>query len=252
MYRTVDSAFWSDPLVVALCPEAKLLALYLITNPHTHLGGIYYLPMSAIEEETGIASRRLNTLCDTLSSSGFARFDKKTKVVWVRNMFRYQGKGEKNDRSVARQLLTLHKSSLINDFLESYPEVKTHLPIGYRIGYPKLDRLGPPVPVPVSVPVSVSSLSSPEEEVTKPTGSAGKAKRFVPPTLEEVAAHCLERRNGIDPEQFIAAYQQSGWKLKSGRSMVDWKAAIVTWEKYRKERAASDNDTDEYRGPTYG
>ena len=57
------------------------------------------------------------------------------------------------------------------------------------------------------------------------------AKRFTPPTLEEVAAYCKERGNGIDPEYFIAYNENREWKLSSGRKMKDWKLAIVTWEK---------------------
>ena len=57
-----------------------------------------------------------------------------------------------------------------------------------------------------------------------------KTKRFTPPTLEEVKAYCLERRNGIDPQRFISSYQSKGWMV--GKSpMKDWKAAVRTWER---------------------
>jgi len=66
-----------------------------------------------------------------------------------------------------------------------------------------------------------------------------KAKRaasaFVPPTVEEVLAHCLERKNGIDPEAFIAYYETRGWRLKGGGKMQSWKSAIITWEKTRDQ-----------------
>ena len=61
--------------------------------------------------------------------------------------------------------------------------------------------------------------------------STGKGRaRFVPPTVEEVAAYCRERKNGIDAEQFVAVYQASGWKLANGNALRDWKAAVRTWE----------------------
>ena len=60
--------------------------------------------------------------------------------------------------------------------------------------------------------------------------SKTKTKRFTPPTLEEVKAYCLERRNGIDPQRFISSYQSKGWMV--GKSpMKDWKAAVRTWER---------------------
>ncbi len=59
-------------------------------------------------------------------------------------------------------------------------------------------------------------------------------KVFVKPSLEEVKAYCEERKNGIDPEIFIAFYESKGWKV--GKSpMKNWKAAMITWENRRKE-----------------
>ena len=57
-----------------------------------------------------------------------------------------------------------------------------------------------------------------------------KAKRFVPPTVDEVAAYCRERHNGIDPVHFVDYYAQQRWKLSNGNPMADWKAAVRTWE----------------------
>ena len=55
-------------------------------------------------------------------------------------------------------------------------------------------------------------------------------KRFVPPTVDEVAAYCMERKNGIDAQHFVDYYAQQKWKLSNGNSMADWKAAVRTWE----------------------
>ena len=58
-------------------------------------------------------------------------------------------------------------------------------------------------------------------------------KRFVPPTVEEVAAYCLERQNGIDPEAFVDFYTAKGWLV--GKSpMKDWRSAVRTWEHDRR------------------
>ena len=57
-----------------------------------------------------------------------------------------------------------------------------------------------------------------------------KAKRFTPPTLEEVSTYCQERNNNIDPQHFIDYYTSNGWQVGKTK-MKDWKAAIRTWEK---------------------
>ena len=63
----------------------------------------------------------------------------------------------------------------------------------------------------------------------KPTAS-----RFVRPSLEEVRAYCTERKNNVDPEQFIAFYESNGWKVGKN-PMKSWKSAIITWEKRERE-----------------
>lgn len=72
-------------------------------------------------------------------------------------------------------------------------------------------------------------------------GGAGEkpAKTSRRPTVEEVAAYCRERGNGVDPQQFIDHYAARGWKYKGGLAMKDWKAAVRTWE--RNEFNTGDN-----------
>ena len=67
----------------------------------------------------------------------------------------------------------------------------------------------------------------------------GTRKRFSPPTVDEVREYCQSRSNGIDPEAFVAFYASKGWKV--GRSpMKDWKQAVITWEKRRKQEGEED------------
>lgn len=62
------------------------------------------------------------------------------------------------------------------------------------------------------------------------TGESPKRKRFVPPTLEEVKAYCIERKNNVDAQRFIDYYTSNGW-LVGKNKMKDWKAAVRTWER---------------------
>ena len=63
-----------------------------------------------------------------------------------------------------------------------------------------------------------------------------RAKRFTPPTLEEVSAYIAERRSPVDPQGFIDFYESKGWLV--GRTpMKDWKAACrnaESWERWKK------------------
>lgn len=68
------------------------------------------------------------------------------------------------------------------------------------------------------------------KEIEKDNNIGAKSKRFTPPTLEEVAAYCLERQNNVDAQKFVDYYTANGWQV--GRSkMKDWKAAVRNWER---------------------
>jgi hypothetical protein len=57
----------------------------------------------------------------------------------------------------------------------------------------------------------------------------------IPPTLDQVRDYCLERKNGIDPEAFIAYYDSRGWMLGKNK-IKNWKSCIITWEKRQKPK----------------
>jgi hypothetical protein len=57
-----------------------------------------------------------------------------------------------------------------------------------------------------------------------------KERRFVKPTIEEVRAYCLERKNKVDAEQWFSHYEANGW-LVGKNPMKNWKAAVVSWER---------------------
>ncbi len=132
MYRTIDASFWTDPKVRKLSPNGRYLLLYFITNPHTHVSGIYYIPDLIAQHETGLSSAQLKAASDTLSILGFCRFDRTNELVWVVKMFRFQGNGQKNTLSAAHHLSKdVHNSFLISEFLQVYPEVAEHVKIPY-------------------------------------------------------------------------------------------------------------------------
>ena len=161
MYRTICCEFWTDPDVARLTKDEILLVLYLITNPHSHMAGIYYLSMATMAEETKINIRGIEGGLKGLQRENVASYSEEFKQVWVINMLEYQGRGQNVEKGVAAHLMTLHKSPLIPHYLNRYPTVRQYLPSSF-IGTPfegvsKGDACFPsPVPDPSSVSVSVS------------------------------------------------------------------------------------------------
>lgn len=54
--------------------------------------------------------------------------------------------------------------------------------------------------------------------------------RFVTPSIDEVRAYCLERKNNVDAERFVNFYASKGWMVGKNK-MRDWKACVRTWER---------------------
>lgn len=70
-----------------------------------------------------------------------------------------------------------------------------------------------------------------------------KAKRFVPPQLQNVIDYCNERANNVDANKFIDHYTSNGW-LVGKNKMKDWKAAVRTWEKTSFKQSGNTSHDD--------
>jgi hypothetical protein len=61
--------------------------------------------------------------------------------------------------------------------------------------------------------------------------------KFIAPTLEQVAAYCIERNNGIDPDEFLSHYEANGWvQGRHCKPVKSWKACVRTWEADRRKK----------------
>ncbi len=93
---------------------------------------------------------------------------------------------------------------------------------------------------------SIGKVSKDKDSIGE-SSRGEKAKRFYPPTLDEVKQYCEERNNNIDPMAFIDFYSSKGWMIGKNR-MKDWKAAVRTWERKRKEQSKAESSVyDEWR-----
>lgn len=57
--RLISTRFWNDGWVRKLNPLDRYLFLYLLTNEHTNIAGVYELPLSTMAYECGIDERDL-------------------------------------------------------------------------------------------------------------------------------------------------------------------------------------------------
>ena len=102
-------------------------------------------------------------------------------------------------------------------------------------------------------PKAINSTSDDQKAVSEPEkGVNGNAATTTPkkkptpvadcpPTLDDIQAYMDERAQQGKPfiyvtaEGFLDACEQSGWRLKDGKPMMDWRARMRTFENYRKD-----------------
>ena len=84
-----------------------------------------------------------------------------------------------------------------------------------------------------------------KKSVAKPVQKTAKKPRSVsdnPPTIEDIQQYFDERAAQgkpfvhVTPDSFYDACEQSGWWLKDGKPMMDWRARVRTFENYRRDR----------------
>lgn len=112
-------------------------------------------------------------------------------------------------------------------------------------GKERQSSANPAVNVNANVNANVNGNVSPNGDMNIGSETAGNPppepkssgrKKFIPPSLDEVTAYCNERHNGISPSAFVDYYEARGWKYGTGKPMVNWKAAVRTWEQKEKGR----------------
>ena len=68
--------------------------------------------------------------------------------------------------------------------------------------------------------------------------SPGRA-RFVPPTVEEVAAFARSEGVRVDAQAFVDHFTSNGWRVGGKAAMRDWRAAARNWARRDKTGGAS-------------
>lgn len=90
-YRLVYGEFWTDPKIVEeLTPEDKLFFLYLLTNPHTKMCGIYKITIKQMGFDLGYSIETVMSLLERFSNYyGFIKYNQTTKELAIKNWGKY-------------------------------------------------------------------------------------------------------------------------------------------------------------------
>jgi hypothetical protein len=136
----------------------------------------------------------------------------------------------------------------------NYKEEKALLELdenkAYRLDLNSVNVPATPRGLPVDtgkVRLGKDSIGKVSKEKDKPKGLSKKKnpedRNIIPPTVEMVREYCNERKNDIDPENFVDFYTSKGWKIGKDK-MKDWQATVRTWEKNRKKETKKNDDLE--------
>ena len=141
---------------------------------------------------------------------------------------------ETTERSVIRKLYKLENEGFITRIHRSEDGMKTsnlyRLPVvteGYHVVTPchqGSDTLSPGV---VTQCHQGSDTVSHKTPIETPNRNKG---RFTPPSVSDVRDYCKERKNGVDPQEFVDHYETNGW-MRGKTKIKCWKACVRTWER---------------------
>ena len=89
--RVVDMDFWTDEMVLEdFSPEDKLFFLYLLTNPHSSMLGVYKIIPKQMAFELGYSIEAVKVFLDRFENKyGVIKYSLETKEIAVKNYLHY-------------------------------------------------------------------------------------------------------------------------------------------------------------------
>ena len=171
-YRKVSPLFWTGDtgrIFRKAGPDVRLAALYLLTGPHSHMSGIYYLPVAYLANDLDLTLEGASKVLQRCIEAGFCKYDESAEIVWIVKMSRIQVAEKlppKDNRVkfIQNHLRNLPNTPLKAEFIEMYTEAYNLEEKDLGKDLPK--DLSKPVPVPVAetVPSSADAAGDTQEK----------------------------------------------------------------------------------------
>lgn len=82
----ISPTFWTGPTGRQLRKagaEVQLVALYLMSSPHTNYSGLFQLPLNYIANDTGLSLEAVRKALSAIAAVGFARYDENSECAWI-------------------------------------------------------------------------------------------------------------------------------------------------------------------------
>ena len=199
-----DWEWYSEPVVKDVFLHLLITASWEDSRYKGHeiKAGQTIITVSGLASELGVSTRQVRTAIEKLESTG--EITRKTTnrftVVTVENWSLYQADYDDDDKQMTNKRQTDDKRTLYKEYKKTRIQENNN---------------------------SACARVSHGDGVSK----------FTKPTLQEVKAYCIERKNDVDPERFIDFYESNGWMVGKNK-MKDWRAAVRNWERNKASKSA--------------
>lgn len=104
-YGVIYNNFWSSSTIHNLSDDGKLLALYLLSSPHTSMIGLFRLPDGYVSEDLNWGFERVSKGFENLSANGFATRDSVSKWVFIHKYLHWNKIQNQNQAKSAIKVL---------------------------------------------------------------------------------------------------------------------------------------------------
>jgi len=203
--RLVNTKFWSDGFIVTLQPLERYLYLYLLTNEHTEICGVYELPMVVICRETDLKEE---TIRKALKAFG-SLINYVDGWIYIKNFVKNQSSNENMKKGAQRSL-----EEVPPHILAKIKEIDK----GFETLSKGSKAFGKPKPEPEPEP--------------KPTGGQNQKKaieeKSIDSSSDSLTDHSFEA--GDSDSQRIVKYWASSWQKYYKKDPI-----ISNWGKYVKQ-----------------
>lgn len=222
--RYISTSFWDDAWIQDIQPAAKLLYMYLLTNPLTNIAGIYKITTKRIAFDTGLSADRIETY--------LAEFQE-AKKIYRSGEYIILPNWPKHQQFESRKKIQLGIAKIIEDLPVS---LKTLLPkIGYA--YP-IDNIS----IPYTYDSNYSDLDLDLDldtnvcDETEKNNTSGKTQKIEKQTFGEFGNVTLSEK---DHGSLVASYgpdqtkriidKLSAYKESKGKKYKSDIGAIRQW-----------------------
>lgn len=226
LYREYDERKWaSDPVTLSTFIHCLWMARYEdgLYNGKVVPRGSFMISISKFAEKIGASQKAIRGAIDRLTKDKVlvTKGANDGTMITICNYDSYYVSEESIGQTMGEQRASIGTNDCTNDGQTEGQQYKKDIKEQEQeINIPPTPQEGGQTELPL-------------DEYADGDKEKKTSKKFVKPTIEEIAAYCRERNNTIDAESFFNFYESKGWLV--GKSpMKDWKAAVRTWEKSRQ------------------